>query len=131
MQQQQNQQHPFVHEPTSIAAALPIFTQYPAGIQLQAWSPLGGTRGAPMSDARVKQIAAAHGVCAAQVVLKWSLQRGVAVVTGTDNVAHMRSDLDLWGFSLTDAEMNTISALSSTAPKAELSRGWRSRVYTA
>lgn len=74
-----------------------------------------------MSDARVKQIAAAHGVSAAQVVLKWSLQRGVAVVTGTDNVAHMRSDLDLWGFSLTDAEMNTISTLSSTAPKAELS----------
>ena len=81
------------------------------GIQLQAWSPLGGTRGAPLSDARVKRIAATHNVSAAQVVLKWSLQRGVAVVTGTDNVEHMKSDLDLWGFELTDGEMATVSAL--------------------
>ncbi|KAK7247811.1 aldo-keto reductase [Aureococcus anophagefferens] len=50
------------------------------GIQLQAWSPLGGAEGS--------------------VTLKWSLQRGVAVVTGTDNKDHMASDLDLFGFAL-------------------------------
>ena len=46
-----------------------------------------------------------------QVTLKWSVQRGVAVVTGTDNPAHMKSDLDLWSFTLTDAEVAQISAL--------------------
>jgi 2,5-diketo-D-gluconate reductase A len=45
------------------------------------------------------------------VVLKWSLQRGVAVVTGTDNPAHMASDLDLWGFTLTDQEMTELNTL--------------------
>jgi len=45
------------------------------------------------------------------VVLKWSLQRGVAVVTGTDNTKHMASDLDLWSFKLSQAELHAISAL--------------------
>jgi diketogulonate reductase-like aldo/keto reductase len=45
------------------------------------------------------------------VVLKWSLQRGVAVVTGTDNKEHMASDLDVWSFKLSDEELGVISAL--------------------
>ncbi|KAH8074527.1 oxidoreductase [Aureococcus anophagefferens] len=45
------------------------------------------------------------------VTLKWSLQRGVAVVTGTDNKDHMASDLDLFGFALGDDEVAAISAL--------------------
>jgi diketogulonate reductase-like aldo/keto reductase len=40
-----------------------------------------------------------------------ALQRGVAVVTGTDNAAHMKSDLDLFGFALAPAEVERISAL--------------------
>lgn len=46
-----------------------------------------------------------------QVVLKWSLQRGVAVVTGTDNKEHMASDLDLWSFKLSEADLGVISSL--------------------
>jgi len=80
-------------------------------IQLQAWSPLGGSAGSPLSDPTVEAIAKVHGVSTAQVTLKWSLQRGVAVVTGTDNPAHMKSDLDLWSFTLTEDEVAKISAL--------------------
>jgi diketogulonate reductase-like aldo/keto reductase len=46
-------------------------------------------------------------------VLKWSLQRGVAVVTGTDNKKHMASDLDLWSFKLSEADLGVISALQA------------------
>ena len=81
------------------------------GIQLQAWSPLGGAEGSVLGDPVVKKIADAHGVSTAQVTLKWSLQRGVAVVTGTDNKDHMASDLDLFGFALGDDEVAAISAL--------------------
>ena len=80
-------------------------------IQLQAWSPLGGAAGSSLGNPVVKQIASAHNVSTAQVALKWSLQRGVAVVTGTDNPAHMSSDLDLWGFELSDSEVKQINGL--------------------
>ena len=50
-------------------------------------------------------------ISASQVVLKWSLQRGVAVVTGTDNEAHMKYDLDLWSFELSTEDIDAISAL--------------------
>jgi len=80
-------------------------------VQLQAWSPLGGSRGNILSNAQVVAIAQEHNTSTAQVVLKWSLQRGVAVVTGTDNPAHMASDLDLWSFTLTSKEVDEINEL--------------------
>lgn len=85
------------------------------GIQLQAWSPLGGARGSVLSDPAVQKIAASHNVSTAQVVLRWSLQRDVAVVVGTANAAHAKGDLDLFGFALTDDEVKTISGLGAQA----------------
>jgi diketogulonate reductase-like aldo/keto reductase len=81
------------------------------GIQLQAWSPLGGSHGSVLSDPAVEKIAMGHNVSTAQVTLRWSIQRGVAVVVGTANPAHAQSDMDLFGFVLTDAEVEAISAL--------------------
>merc|ERR1712194_786711 len=75
------------------------------GIQLQAWSPLGGASGSVLSDPAVKNIAAAHNVSTAQVTLRWSLQRGVAVVVGTANPVHAKSDMDIFGFTLSDDEV--------------------------
>lgn len=80
-------------------------------IRLQAWSPLGGAEGSVLADPAVKKIAAGHNVSTAQVALRWSLQRGVAVVVGTANPEHADGDLDLFGFNLADAEVDTISAL--------------------
>mmetsp|Transcript_32193 Transcript_32193/g.88308 ORF Transcript_32193/g.88308 Transcript_32193/m.88308 type:complete len:197 (-) Transcript_32193:302-892(-) len=97
--------HPYKHDEAMLALCKAH------GIQLQAWSPLGGAQGSVLSDPTVKTIAAAHNVSTAQVALAWSLQRGVAVVTGTDNPAHMASDLDLWSFNLTDAEVDAINKL--------------------
>ena len=47
----------------------------------------------------------------AQVVLRWNLQRGIVVIPGSSNPDHIRENLDLFGFSLTDDEMNQIAAL--------------------
>ena len=87
-------------------------------IQLQAWSPLGGSEGDVLGNPTIKSIASAHNTSTAQVVLKWSLQRGVAVVTGTDNPAHMASDLDLWSFTLSDEEVDEINHLQSVTKVA-------------
>lgn len=82
-------------------------------IQLQAWSPLGGAAGDVLGHPVVKDVASKHNVSTAQVTLKWSLQRGVAVVVGTANPQHAAGDLDLFGFSLADEEVQRISGIQS------------------
>jgi len=96
------------------------------GIQLQAWSPLGGSAGSVMGNPVVKGIAAKHNVSAAQVTLRWSLQRGVAVVVGTANPEHAKGDLDLFGFELSTDDVDAISSLQNgpTPMRASVGRWW-------
>ena len=83
------------------------------GIVMQCWYPLGG-RGYTkelLTDETITAIAGAHGVSAAQVILRWDLQRGVTVIPGSSNPDHIRENLDLFGFELTPEEMDQIAAL--------------------
>jgi D-xylose reductase len=60
----------------------------------------------------VREIATAHGRTPAQVVLRWGVQRGTAVVPKTSRVERMRENLAIDDFSLTDDQMTAISALN-------------------
>jgi len=81
------------------------------GIQLQAWSPLGGSAGSVLSEPVLINAAKMHNVSTAQVALRWALQKGVAVVVGTADPGHAEGDLNIFGFQLTDDEMTRISGL--------------------
>ena len=59
----------------------------------------------------ISEIAKAHGVTSAQVILRWNLQKGVVVIPGSSNSEHIKENLDIFGFSLTDDEMSRINAL--------------------
>ena len=48
----------------------------------------------------------------AQVLLRWGLQRGTAVIPKTSQLERLRENIDVFDFSLSDAEMNAISALN-------------------
>eukprot|EP00747_Dinoflagellata_sp_TGD_P068300 gnl/TRDRNA2_/TRDRNA2_155653_c0_seq1.p1 gnl/TRDRNA2_/TRDRNA2_155653_c0~~gnl/TRDRNA2_/TRDRNA2_155653_c0_seq1.p1 ORF type:complete len:367 (-),score=55.32 gnl/TRDRNA2_/TRDRNA2_155653_c0_seq1:62-1162(-) len=98
------------------------------GIQLQAWSPLGGSaefnklfgiQGSLLSFAPIEHIAQKHHVSTAQVILRWSIQQGVAITTASNVPSHQRGDMDLWSFELTKDEMDVISSLSSSAAAAQ------------
>ncbi|GAA1568717.1 aldo/keto reductase [Kribbella karoonensis] len=78
-------------------------------IAIEAYSPLGQGH-----DLRhVTKIAAAHQVTPAQVVLRWHLQLGHLVIPKSTDPHRIRTNFDLDGFVLTDAEMAAISALDS------------------
>ena len=80
---------------------------------MEGWYPLGG-RGHTaelLGDKTITEIAKAHGVSSAQVILRWNLQKGVVVIPGSSNPDHIRENLDLFGFELTDEEMTAIKAL--------------------
>jgi 2,5-diketo-D-gluconate reductase A len=81
------------------------------GIQTQSWSPLG-KRSAPFDETPVAEAAQAHGVTPAQVVLRWQLQLGSLPLPKSASPQRQRQNLDLFGFDLTDAEAEAITALA-------------------
>ena len=103
----QNEIHPYYQEQEIV----PFIQE--KGIVVQCWYPLGG-RGYTadlLGNETIKAIADAHGVSSAQVILRWDLQRGIVVIPGSSNPAHIRENLDLFGFELTEDEMKQISRL--------------------
>jgi D-xylose reductase len=59
----------------------------------------------------VQDIAARHNKTAAQVVLRWGVQRGTAVVPKTSKATRLKENLDVFDFSLTEQEMQTVNSL--------------------
>jgi 2,5-diketo-D-gluconate reductase A len=80
------------------------------GVVLEGYSPLKGTR---LGDRVLTEIAAGHGVTPAQVVLRWHIEHGIPVIPKSANRERIASNLDLFGFSLSDAEVARIDALST------------------
>ena len=48
----------------------------------------------------------------AQTVFRFAVQAGILPLTGTTNALHMREDLDIGDFSLSDEEMRAIETLA-------------------
>jgi len=78
------------------------------GVLVEGYSPLKGTR---LRDPVLAEIAARHRVTPAQVVLRWHLELGVAVIPKSARPERIKSNLDLFGFSLTPEEVNSLSRL--------------------
>ena len=103
----QNEIHPYYQEQDVV----PFIQE--KGIVVQCWYPLGG-RGYTadlLGNETIKAIAEAHEVSPAQVILRWDLQRSIVVIPGSSNADHIRENLDLFGFELTDDEMEQIRQL--------------------
>jgi len=71
-----------------------------------------------MEVAVLNDIAKAHGRRPAQILLRWSLQKGVAIIPGTGNHKHMKDNLDTYEFKLSDDDMAKLDGMSSL-PLAE------------
>jgi len=81
------------------------------GIQTEAWSPLG-KRSAPFAEPPVSEPSERYGVTPAQVILRWHLQRRSLPLPKSSTPQRQRQNLDLFGFELTDAEVDAITALA-------------------
>ena len=84
------------------------------GIVVQSWSPLGGrgyTR-AMLNNPILQQIAKDHKKSVAQVILRWNIQKSVAVIPGSSNPDHIAENIDIFDFELTDQQMRAIAELN-------------------
>jgi 2,5-diketo-D-gluconate reductase A len=80
-------------------------------IAIEAYSPLG--QGADLTDPVVVSIADHYSKTPAQVILRWHLQRGHIVIPKSGTPERIRSNTDIYGFMLTAAELDAITALDS------------------
>lgn len=80
-------------------------------IKLQAWAPFGEGRGDMFKLPELKAIAEKYGKSAAQVILRWHLQRGIAVIPKSVHTERMKENFDVFDFALTLDDMTAIAAL--------------------
>ena len=81
------------------------------GIVIQAWYPLGHGDKALQQEPLFTELGKKYGKSNAQVILRWHIQDGNIVIPGSKNPAHIKDNLDLFDFSLTDEEMTQIAAM--------------------
>lgn len=83
------------------------------GIVVQGWYPLGGRghTGPLLNNPVITETARMHNKSSAQIILRWNLQKSVVTIPGSSNPAHIRENLDIFSFELTDDEMGRINAL--------------------
>jgi diketogulonate reductase-like aldo/keto reductase/alkylhydroperoxidase/carboxymuconolactone decarboxylase family protein YurZ len=80
-------------------------------IQPQGYSPLVATRNNILENETLKKIGGKYGKSVAQVILRWHVQRGVCVFPKSTNKAHIKENIDIFDFELSDGDMTNIAAL--------------------
>ena len=90
------------------------------GIVVQAYSPLGN--GQLISDAGLAAVGKAHGKSGPQVALKWIVQKGIPLATKANETEYLKEDIDVFDWTLTDAEMAALDA--RTSPLSPFGPSW-------
>jgi diketogulonate reductase-like aldo/keto reductase len=95
------------------------------GIVLTAYSPLGSpdnVRARKHSDPsllgseRIAAIGASHGKSAAQVLVRFHTQRGVATIPKSKTASYIAANLDTFDFELSEAQLSELCAMGDAAP---------------
>jgi 2,5-diketo-D-gluconate reductase B len=101
----QVEMHPFINQDKVVAACKKH------GMALVAYCPIA--RGKVPGAEVLERIAKAHNKTAAQVSLRYLVQRGVAAIPRSANPEHLKANLDVYDFDLTAEEMADLKALNA------------------
>ena len=82
------------------------------GIRLMSWYPLGHGDRSLIEEPIFRQLGEKYGKSSAQVILRWHTQMGFVVIPGSKNVDHIKDNLNIMDFTLTDDEMGEIAKLN-------------------
>ena len=81
------------------------------GIRLMSWYPLGHGDRSLQNEPIFAELGKKYGKTPVQVILRWHTQMGFAVIPGSRNVEHIRDNLNILDFTLTEEEMAQIAKL--------------------
>ena len=81
------------------------------GIKLMSWYPLGHGDKSLINESVFAELGKKYGKSSAQIILRWHTQMGFVVIPGSKNVDHIKDNLNILDFKLTDEEMAKIAEL--------------------
>jgi diketogulonate reductase-like aldo/keto reductase len=80
------------------------------GIVIQAYSPL--TRARRLDNERLRSVAARHDRTPAQVLLRWSIQRGAVPLPKANRRDHLAENLEALDFELSGEDLDVLNSLN-------------------
>merc|ERR1712087_477361 len=86
-------------------------------IAITAYFPLGGEiadKAKAMRNEILGELSEKYGKTISQIMLRWAIQKGCAVIPGTGNPTHMEENLEVYTFALKEEDMKTISDLRNS-----------------
>ena len=89
---------------------LPELARYDT--KMMAWGPIGQGSQDLISSPILSQIGAQYGKSAAQVALRWLIERGIVAIPKSTHIERMAENFDIFDFSLSDADMQAITPLN-------------------
>lgn len=120
--------HPFFAQTEALAVMKEL------GVQPQAWGPLAEGRNNIFTHPVLTGIGAKYGKTAAQVALRWNVQRGVVIIPKSTHKERIEENLNIWDFQLSEDDCAAINALDlghseiidhSLAETAKWLNGWK------
>ncbi|UTC47472.1 aldo/keto reductase [Treponema vincentii] len=81
------------------------------GVVHEAWAPFGEGRGDLFENPVLKEIGVAYGKSAAQVMLRWLLQRNIVVLPKSVKAERLAENIAVFDFRLNEDDMQRITAL--------------------
>ena len=97
--------HPFFQQENALA----LMKEY--GVQPEAWGPFAEGKHGIFTHPVLTAIGQKYGKSAAQVALRWNVQRGVTVIPKSVHKERMEQNIDIWDFRLSDEDMAEIAKL--------------------
>jgi diketogulonate reductase-like aldo/keto reductase len=120
--------HPFFAQEVALTAMKEF------EVQPEAWGPMAEGKHGIFTHPVLTEIGAKYGKTAAQVALRWNIQRGVVIIPKSTHRERMEENFNIWDFELNREDMDAIAALDlghseiidhSTADTAKFLNGWK------
>ena len=97
--------HPFFQQENALA----LMKEY--GVHPVAWGPFAEGNHGIFTHPVLTAIGQKYGKSAAQVALRWNVQRGVTVIPKSVHKERMEQNINIWDFTLSDEDMAEIAKL--------------------
>lgn len=90
-----------------------------SGVKTECWAPLGQGNRDLLTDETITQIGERYGKTAAQVILRFEILDGMITLPKSVHAQRIRSNFEIFDFTLTDEEMDTIRTLDRNKPSRD------------
>ena len=83
------------------------------GVQIEAWAPFGEGKNNMFTNETLVEIGKKYNKTAAQVILRWLMQRNVVTLAKSVKIERMQQNIDIFDFNLSEEDMKKIATLDT------------------